>query len=174
MVDMRKSPPVRAVIIRSAIGALGEDDEIHTSLEMQGLTAAWMPGDQALSLIVGGGQLAGAQLEPALTVVVPRQHALKLGVSFAFTLSTPEIRPPRPGIALAYGPPARQPKEHRWWAQPAAVKTYRLESAPTAFPGRPYVVEISTDRHRFRIYLTLAEVDDLAVVLMYTPSWSHG
>lgn len=170
-----KPQPVRAVILRSAIGALGEDDEVHTSLEMQGLTAAWMPGDHALSLIVGGGQVAGAQLEPALTMVIPTRWALKLGVSFVRPQqTTPKYPAPRPGVVLAFGPPARRPKEPRWWAQSVAVTTYRLESALTAFPGRPYVIEIPSDRHRFRIFLTPEEVDELVGVLIYTPSWFHG
>jgi hypothetical protein len=172
MAKKLSAQPVRAVILRSAIGALGEDDELHTSLEMQGLTAAWMPGDHALSLIIGGGQVAGAQLEPALTVVVPPTPAWKLAMSFAFPPPPPpEIRKPRFGMVLGFGPPARRPKEPRFWGESAEVKTYRLESAPTAFPERPYVVEISSDRHRFRIFLTLEEADDLVVVLMYKPSW---
>jgi hypothetical protein len=172
MAKKLSAQPVRAVILRSAIGALGEDDELHTSLEMQGLTAAWMPGDHALSLIIGGGQLAGAQLEPALTVVVPSQYGWKLAKSFPFPpVPPPEIREPGSGIVLRFGPPARQPKDPLYWGQGAAVTTYKLESAPTAFPGRPYVVEISTVPHRFRIFLTLEEADDLVVVLMYKPSW---
>lgn len=168
---VKQAQPVRAVILRSAIGALGEDDEIHASLEMQGLTAAWMPGDHALSLIVGGGQLAGAQLEPALTVVVPPTAAWKLAMSFVYPRQPPPgIRKPRAGMVLGFGPPARGPKEPRFWGESAEVSTYRLESAPTAFPERPYVVEISSDRHRFRVFLTLEEADDLIVVLMYKPS----
>ena len=166
------SKPVRAVLLHAAIGAIGGGDEVHTSLELQGFTAAWMPGDHALSLIIGGGQLAGAQLEPALTVVVPFGVGWKLAKSFISPPPPrPEIREPRFGMVAAFGPPARRPKEPRFWGESADVKTYKLESALTAFPERPYVVEISSDRHRFRVFLTLEEADDLVVVLMYTPSW---
>ena len=45
---------VRGVVIRGAVGGLGEDDELFTSLEMQGLSAAWLPGDHGLCLMLGG------------------------------------------------------------------------------------------------------------------------
>jgi hypothetical protein len=41
--------PVRAVILRSAIGALADDDELHVDPLMRGLTADWLPGDAGSS-----------------------------------------------------------------------------------------------------------------------------
>ena len=169
------SKAVRAVVLHAAIGAIGGDDEVHTSLELQGFAAAWMPGDHALSLIIGGGELAGTQLEPALTVVVPAMSAWKLADSILRPPQPPpEIRKPRIGIVLGYGQPARRSKGPRSWGESAEVKTYMLEAAPPAFPYRPYVVEVASDRHRFRIFLTLEEVDDLWAVLIYKPAWSKA
>ena len=54
--------PVRAVILRSAIGALADDDELHVDPLLRGLTAAWLPGDSGVLLIVDGGAEQGIQL----------------------------------------------------------------------------------------------------------------
>ena len=194
MVDMQKSRPVRAVILKSAVGALGEDDELHTSLEMHGLTAAWMPGDHALSLIIGGGQVNGVQLEPALTVLVPAERTRTLAKTFAW----PHPRNPFDfsrtavgGWVAGLGEPVRQPG--RVWGAPigygtfgfgctAIVVTSKADSALTRFNDRSYLLQIqvkgivtpvdgSFSLHRFRIYLTPDEVDDLKVVLRSVPTW---
>jgi hypothetical protein len=171
---VKQAQPVRAVILRSAIGALGEDDEIHTSLEMQGLTAAWMPGDHGLCLIVGGGVLDGVQIEPAVTVVIPPKSA----VTLARTMSRNQKRnlPLAPGetvygTLIGMGAPAIREGMYVRIGQSAWTQAYRAEVLPEAFPGRPYVVEIDADPFRFRIYLTKDEADDLKVVLKYQPTW---
>lgn len=46
---------VCTVVLHAAVGTIGDDDEQHATLELQGLTAAWVPGDHALGLILGGG-----------------------------------------------------------------------------------------------------------------------
>jgi hypothetical protein len=179
--------PVRAVILHRAVGALGEDDELHTSPEMQGLTAAWMPGDHSLCLIIGGGQSGGEQLEPALTVVVPPESTQRLAQTFARPFSRTAFewsRNPAPGIVIGLGAPARPPQVYRLvWGGMALVVTSRAESALAAFPGRPYVLQIKIEQgvlgvgpvtHRFCVYLTADEVDDLKVVLKYVPSWFVG
>ena len=186
MVAMRKSPPVRAVILRSAVGALGDDDELHSTLEMQGLTAAWMPGDHGLCLIIGGGQVDGAQLEPALTVVVPPESTQ--GLAKRFSRPHPKTpfdwsRDPAPGLVIGLGEPARPPDALRLtWAGMALVATSKADLVPPTVSGRPYLLQIQVEQgvisadagltsHRFRVYLTSDEVDDLKVVLRYVPSW---
>ena len=171
---MKQAQPVRAVILRSAIGALGEDDEIHTSLEMQGLTAAWMPGDHGFCLIVGGGVLDGVQIEPAVTVVMPPVSAVRL----ARTISRNQKRnlPFAPGetvygTLIGMGAPAIREGMSVNVGQSAWTQAYRAEVLPEDFPGRPYVVEIDAHPFRFRIYLTKDEADDLKVVLKYQPTW---
>jgi hypothetical protein len=194
MVDMQKSSPVRAVILRSAIGALGEDDELHTSLEMHGLTAAWMPGDHALSLIIGGGQVNGVQLEPALTVLVPVEETRTLAKTFAW----PHPRNPfdfsrksATGWVAGLGEPAR-PRGQLWgstikyspfgFGYTAILVTSKADSVPSRFEGRPYLLQIqvkglvvpvdgSFPLFRFRVYLTPDEVDDLKVVMRSVPAW---
>lgn len=186
--------PVRAVILHGAIGALGEDDELHTSLEMQGLTAAWMPGDHGLCLIIGGGQVDVVQLEPALTVLVPAERTRTLAKTFAW----PHPRNPFDfsrtlvmGWVAGLGEPARQPG--RLWGttiydgvfgfgRTARLSTSKADSVPPRFEGRSYLLQIqvkstvtpvdgSFPLHRFRVYLTPDEVDDLKVVLRSVPSW---
>lgn len=194
MTKKLSAQPVRAVILRSAIGALGEDDELHTSLEMQGLTAAWMPGDHALSLIIGGGQRNGRQLEPALTVLVPPDLTRMLAKCFHW----PHPRNPFDwsrksayGWVAGLGEPAR-PQDTtfsggigRGWfgfGGTAIVVTSMADTVPSRFLGRPYLLQFqvkgtvspadgSSSMHRFRVYLTPDEVDDLKVVLRNKPSW---
>jgi hypothetical protein len=163
-----KAQPVRAVILRSAIGALGEDDELHTSLEMQGLTAAWVPGDQGLSLIVGGGVVNGEQIEPAVTVILHPTGAWTL----ARTIAQPQLKRHEGlasgisvhGAAIGIGSPAiKKGMSGGSAGQASWTQAYRAEVLPEAFPGRPYVVEIHVHPYRFRVYLTKDEADDLKV-----------
>ena len=172
---MKQAQPVRAVILRSAIGALGEDDEIHTSLEMQGLTAAWMPGDHALCLIVGGGVLDGVQIEPAVTVVMPPISAVRLArtISRNQKKKNPPLAPGETvfGTLIGMGAPAIREGMYVATGQSVWTQAYRAEVLPEAFPGRSYVVEIDAHPFRFRIYLTKDEADDLKVVLKYQPTW---
>ena len=194
MVDMQQSRPVRAVILKSAFGALGEDDELHTSLEMHGLTAAWMPGDHALSLIIGGGQVNGVQLEPALTVLVPAECTRTLAKTFAwphprnpFDFSRTAVR----GWVAGLGEPARPPGQlwgatidysHFGFGYTAILSTSKADSVPSRFEGRSHLLQIqvkglvvpvdgSVPLFRFRVYLTPGEVDDLKVVLRSVPTW---
>ena len=186
MAKKLSAQPVRAVILHGAVGALGEDDELHTSLEMQGLTAAWMPGDHALCLIIGGGQLSGVPLEPALTVVVPPESTQGLAQRF----SRPHPKKPfewsgdpAPGIVIGLGEPARPPDAYRLtWGGMALVATSKADLVPPTVAGRPYLLQIQVEQgvisadaghksYRFRVYLTADEVDDLKVVLRYAPSW---
>ena len=169
--------PVRAVILHGAVGALGEDDEIHTSPELQGFTAAWLPGDHGLCLIVGGGVVDGVQIEPAVTVVLPWQSPDLL----AHTIS----RAQAPGRLLALGEPvfgetiglgglaakvaASRSTEVR---DMAMVMAYKRKPTLPPFPGRTHVVEICTHGSEFRVHLTEDEADDLKVVLKYKPAWS--
>lgn len=191
---MKSVQPVRAVILHGAVGALGEDDEQHTSLEMQGLTAAWMPGDHALCLIIGGGQLRGVQLEPALTVLVPVEETRTLAKTFAwphprnpFDFSRTSVR----GWVAGLGEPAR-PRGQLWsssikyspfgFGYTAILVTSKADSVPSRFEGRPYLLQIqvkglvkpvdgSFPLFRFRVYLAPDEVDDLKVVLRSVPTW---
>ena len=167
---------VRGVVIRGAVGGLGEDDEFFTSLEMQGLSAAWLPGDHGLCLVLGGGLLKGVPLEPALTIVLDPKGLRQLSATFA---AAPRARssyeaPGDPEVAttIEVGAPARQPNVgFIALGGHTLVTTYKSEIAPLAFTGRPFVIDISTHHHRFRVYLTADEVDDLNTVLRYQPPW---
>jgi len=168
--------PVRAVILPAAIGALGGDDEVHTSLELQGFTAAWLPGDHGLCLIVGGGVLDGEQIEPAATVILHPTGAWAL----ARTIARPQLKrsvglasgDPEQGVAIGIGSPAVRRNMHGVLVGKSAwTQAYKAEVLPEAFPGRLYVVEIDVHPFRFRVYLTKDEADDLKVVLKYVPSW---
>ncbi len=69
----------RAVILRHAVGMLGQDDELHTDDSLRGLTAAWLPGDHGLTILVGGGNDdKGKPMEPALSVFVHSLSAPRL------------------------------------------------------------------------------------------------
>ena len=175
-----KVQPIRAVVLRSAIGALGaenaEGHELAASLELQGLTAAWVPGDHGLSLIVGGGALGGVQIEPAVTVILHPTGAWAL----ARTIAQPQLKRPVGlawgdsvhGAAIGIGSPAiGKNMSGVSVGQSAWTQAYRAEVSPEAFPGRPYVVQFDVSPFRFRIYLTKDEADDLKMVLKYTPSW---
>ena len=88
----------RAVILRHAVGMLGQDDELHTDDSLRGLTAAWLPGDHGLTILVGGGNDdKGKPMEPALSVFV---HALSaprlLALVNDLTLPFPTVGPPHP------------------------------------------------------------------------------
>jgi hypothetical protein len=176
MAKKLSAQPVRAVILRSAIGTIGGDDEMHTSLELQGLTAAWMPGDHGLCLIVGGGVLDGLQVEPAVTVIMPPQTPSIL----VSTMNRPQFQRPEPlgwgkvafGTTIGVGAPAsRKGEGSSSMGRTAWTQAYKSDVPPPAFPGRPYVVEIEVHPFRFRVYLTKDEADDLKVVLKYKPSW---
>jgi hypothetical protein len=74
--------PVRAVVLPAAVGALGNDDELHVDPLLCGLTIAWVPGDHGLTLLLGGFTQGGQQQEPALTVFIAArsvQRLLKIG-----------------------------------------------------------------------------------------------
>jgi hypothetical protein len=170
------SKPVRAVILHAAIGAIGGDDEVHTSLELQGFTAAWLPGDHGLCLIVGGGVMDGVQIEPAVTVVLPSQSPSLL----ARTISRAQFQRPEPlgwgeptfGTTIGTGAPATQKGESgSKTGHSAMVMAYKADPASAPFPGKTHVVEIAVQPFRFRVYLSKDEVDDLKVVLKYKPSW---
>lgn len=169
---------VRGVVIRGAVGGLGEDDEFFTSLEMQGLSAAWLPGDHGLCLVLGGGLLKGVPLEPALTIVVAPKGLRRLAAAFA---AAPRAQspneaagdPPVSATTIELGVPARRPNVIEFLALGGQtfVTTYKSEIAPLGLAGRPFVIDISTHHHRFRVYLTADEVDDLNTVLRYQPPW---
>lgn len=170
------SKPVRAVVLHGAIGAIGGDDEVHTSLELQGFTAAWLPADHGLCLIVGGGVLDGVQIEPAVTVVLPSQSPSLL----ARTISRPQLQRTEPlgpgeptfGTTIGVGAPAEQNGySHSKLGLSAMVMAYKADPATTPFSGKTHVVEIHVHPFRFRVYLTKDEADDLKVVLRYKPSW---
>ena len=77
-----KTQPVRAVILPAAVGALGNDDELHVDPLLCGLTIAWVPGDHGVTLLLGGFTQGGQQQEPALTVFITArsvQRLLKIG-----------------------------------------------------------------------------------------------
>jgi hypothetical protein len=169
---------VRGVVIRGAVGGLGEDDEFFTSLEMQGLSAAWLPGDHGVCLVIGGGLLKGVPLEPALTIVVAPKGLRRLAAAFA---AAPRAQSPNEAVwdlpvsatTIELGVPARRPNVIEFIALGGQtfVTTYKSEIAPLAFASRPFVMEIRTHHHRFRVYLTADEVDDLNTVLRYQPPW---
>ena len=170
------SKPVRAVVLHGAIGAIGGDDEVHTSLELQGFTAAWLPGDHGICLIVGGGVLDGVQIEPAVTVVLPSQSPGLL----ARTISRAQAPAPKGGIweEPAFGTTvgANAPAEDKGYrisrfGHRAIVTAYKTDPAAHPFPGKTHVIAISVEPFRFRVYLTKDEVADLKVVLRYRPSW---
>ena len=88
----------RAVILRHAVGMLGQDDDLHTDDSSRGLTAAWLPGDHGLTILVGGGNDdKGKPMEPVLSIFV---HALSaprlLALVNDLTLPNPTVGPPRP------------------------------------------------------------------------------
>jgi hypothetical protein len=185
--------PVRAVILQSAIGALGEDDELHTSLELQGLTAAWIPGDHGLCLLIGGARQDGVQIEPALTVLLPPMSTEQLssrfsqaapedlGVSARCTGGSPALTL---AVAESHHVAARAARDRRrvstsWnhLGASAWVVTYQLAAASLRFSERPFVMDISVLKSpkqrsfRFRVFLSADEVADLKVVLRHTPEW---
>lgn len=190
---MKNAQPIRAVILRSAICALvegsTEDETPTTSLELQGLTAAWMPGDHGLSLVIGGGQLKDVQLEPSLTVIVPpestqelvktitrprRPNELQWRVSHPNMSDPdfPEFRHPVLGCTIGKGSLCRRPG----WSQvvlggSAWVEAFKVDPGHEAFPGRPFEINIDTNGHSFQVYLTPDEVADLKLVLRYVPTW---
>lgn len=168
---------VRAVTLRSTVGALGDDAELHTTLELQGLTAAWIPGDHGLCLVVGGGQVGRNSLQPALTVVLDPVSPSRLACSL--TLPIPmksEINPfsdtTEYATTIEIGAPGRT-SDQAFVARGsrALIVTYKATETTLPFANRPFVIDISTHHHRHRIYLTREEVDDLNTVLRYTPPW---
>jgi len=215
LVDPVRSQPIRAVILRSAICALGgdgaTDQELTTSLELQGFTAAWMPGDHGLSLVIGGGQLNDVQLEPSLTVIVPPGRTQELAKTITRPRrpnemewlqshpnmsdpdsnvfledeetqskvakkprsdDKPEFRRAVPGCTIGKGSLCRRPG----WSQvvlggSAWVEAFKIDLNQSPYPGRPFVIDIDTNGHRFQVYLTPDEVVDLKLVLRYVPSW---
>jgi hypothetical protein len=77
---------------------LGQDDDLHTYDSSRGLTAAWLPGDHGLTILVGGGNDdKGKPMEPVLSIFV---HALSaprlLALVNDLTLPNPTVGPPRP------------------------------------------------------------------------------
>ena len=70
--------PVRAVILPAAIGALGNDDELHVDPRLDGLTVAWIPGDHGITLMLGGFTQNGKQQEPALTLFIAAQSVARM------------------------------------------------------------------------------------------------
>jgi hypothetical protein len=77
-----KAQPVRAVILPAAVGALGNNDELHVDPLLCGLTIAWVPGDHGITLLLGGFTQGGKQQEPALTIFITSrsvQRLLKIG-----------------------------------------------------------------------------------------------
>ena len=168
------SKPVRAVVLHAAIGAVGGDDEVHTSLELQGFTAAWLPGDHGLCLIVGGGVLDGVQIEPAVTVVLPSQSPALLARTISRVQASAYLVMGEPtfGTTIGTGAPATPKGESgSKTGHSAMVMAYKADPASAPFPGKTHVVEIAVQPFRFRVYLTKDEVDDLKVVLTYRPSW---
>lgn len=70
------------MVLPAAVGALGNDDELHVDPLLCGLTIAWVPGDHGVTLLLGGFTQGGQQQEPALTVFIAArsvQRLLKIG-----------------------------------------------------------------------------------------------
>ena len=99
----------RAVILRHALGAIGHDDELFTDPSLVGLTVAWLPGDQGLTILVGGGtSAAGAALEPALSVFVHHLSVPRLLALVERMVSlTPVIGAPEPFLETLVDHPTR-------------------------------------------------------------------
>jgi hypothetical protein len=167
---------VRGVVIRGAVGGLGEDDEFFTSVEMQGLSAAWLPGDHGLCLVLGGGLLKGLPLEPALTIVLDPKGLRQLSTAFAEAPRAHSLVPAFAhsvfGTLIALGEPARTAHSAFGFGGASAwVEAYQSEAIPLPVAGRPFVLDIKARPCRFRIYLSQDEVDDLRIVLSYEPPW---
>lgn len=73
---MKKVQPVRAVVLPNTITAYG--DKNYVDRRLNGLTAAWVPGDQGITIILGGFVQGTKQQEPALTVFLTAQSAQRL------------------------------------------------------------------------------------------------
>jgi hypothetical protein len=167
---------VRGVVIRGAVGGLGEDDEFFTSLEMQGLSAAWLPGDHGLCLVLGGGLLKGVPLEPALTIVLDPKGLRQLSAAFVEASRERSLVPgfvhSAHGTSIALGEPARTAHNAFGFGGVSAwVEAYKSLATPLPVAGRPFVLDIKAHPCHFRIYLTQDEVDDLRIVLSYEPPW---
>lgn len=169
---------VRTVVLPAAVGTIGNDDEQHTTLELQGLTAAWLPGGHGLCLVVGGGVYDGAQIEPAVTMLINPADSLRLAQSI--DQSQPQqlpfpTRSPNEVDAVSIGMgPLGFPKDV--WGPSSiggtvSIETFRLEQPSLAFPGRPHVIEIDAWPELFRVYLTNDEANDLKAVLLHQPDW---
>jgi len=73
---------VRAVVLRHVLAGLGDNDELHLDATLQGFTAAWIPGDHGVTMLLGGATVDGHQREPGLTVFIEArsvQRLLKIG-----------------------------------------------------------------------------------------------
>ena len=99
----------RAVVLRHAVGALGHDDELFSDPSLVGLTVAWLPGDQGLTILVGGGtSAAGTALEPALCVFVHHLSVPRLLALVERMVSlTPVIGAPEPFLETLVDHPTR-------------------------------------------------------------------
>jgi hypothetical protein len=73
---MKKAQPVRAAVLSNTITAYG--DKNYVDRRLNGLTAAWVPGDQGITIILGGFVQGTKQQEPALTVFLAAQSAQRL------------------------------------------------------------------------------------------------
>ena len=170
--------PVRAVSLPAAIGALGEDDEVHTFFDLQGLTAAWLPGDHGLCLIVGGGALDGVSLEPAISVFIPPAmlpYLAKTLTLYPDARSRKSIGDTLPAFTLAVSESIRQTRIRGGLLTGdtmAWINTYKsVFSSPWAPAGRLSVIDIRTGFGRFRVFLSAAEVRDLRDAWGYMPFW---
>ena len=75
---MKKAQPVRAVVLPNTITAYG--DKNYVDRRLNGLTAAWVPGDQGITMLLGGFLQDTKQQEPALTVFLTAQSAQRLAL----------------------------------------------------------------------------------------------
>ena len=170
--------PVRAVTLPAAIGALGEDDEAHTFFDLQGLTAAWLPGDHGLCMIVGGGAVDGVSLEPAISVFIPPAMLPYLAKTLTLYLdarSRKSIGDTLQVVTLAVSDSIRHTRIRGGLltgGTDAQIGTYKSAMSPPWIPtGRPSVIDIRTIFGRFRVFLSAEEVRHLRDVWSYVPSW---
>ena len=161
----------------AAIGALGEDDEAHTFFDLQGLTAAWLPGDHGLC-IVGGGAVDGVSLEPAISVFIPPAMLPDLAKTLTLYLdarSRNSIGDTRAAFTLAVSESIRHTRVRGGLltgGNDARIGTYKSAmSAPWIPAGRPFVIDIRTNFGRFRVFLSKEEVRHLRDIWSYVPSW---
>jgi hypothetical protein len=170
--------PVRAVCVPAAIGALGEDDEVHTLIDLQGLTAAWLPGDHGLCLIVGGGEVDSVSLEPAISVFIP--PAMLPYLARTLTLhpdarSRKSIGDTLPAFVLAVSESIHNTRIRGGLLTGdtmAWITTYKSPMGSAWAPaGRPSVIDIRTGFGRFRVFLSAAEVHQLRHAWGYMPLW---